>query len=148
VIVRADIPRFDPPLRALAERACLANGVGEGGVEHLRGLCGRWDILVLIGVEDGQPVGLLVCELPNPFMLLPLISFAYNEGHMETGQEMFRGAREWVQAHGYSKVTMLNRSRAQTDVWARGVEIRLRAKEVARASMITVELNHDERRRE
>lgn len=148
MIYRVQHPGFfnDPQARQLAERACIECGINpKAGSEHLVGLCGHWNMLVLVAAEDGEPVGLLVCELPNPFMLHPVISLAYNRGSMDTGKQMFDVARQFLQETGNTRVSMLNRSRQRTDVWAHGAEIRLRAKEVARASMITLELREDGR---
>ena len=149
MISRVELPQLlnIHSLHELARRAVAACGLGEDAVAHLQGMCGHWDKLVLVAIEQERPVGLLCVELPNPFMLHPQITLAYNEGSMETGNELFASARAYVAAHGFTQVGMTNRSRAPDDVWARGVEIRLRAKEVHRTSRITVEFNHDAGRR-
>lgn len=145
MISRIELPQLlnIHPLRELARRACASVGRGEDAVEHLQGMCGHWDRLVLVAFEQERPVGLLCVELPNPFMLHPIISLAYNEGSLETGKELCAGAKTYVQAHGYTSVTFVNGSRAPDAVYVRNAEIRLRAKEVHRTSMITMEFNHD-----
>lgn len=151
MIYRAQHPHFfaSPEMRQLAERACIECGIDpKAGVDHLIGLCGHWNVVVLVAVENKEPVGLVVCELPNAFMLHPLISLAYNRGSFEAGKQLFEVVRQFLKETGNTRVSMLNRSRQRTDVWAHGAEIRLKAKEVNRASMITLELTDDERRGE
>lgn len=146
MIYRVCMPRIFcvPELRELGERACRACGIDpQCGVAHLSTLCGHWDHLVVVGFEDDDPVGIMVAELPNPFSQDPLISLVYNEGSMETGTEMFAAVRHFIEGAGYSRVAMINQSRAPDKIWARGVEIRLRARPVARATRLTVEFKKD-----
>lgn len=133
-------------LRTLAERACQECGVSMvTGPDYIAGMCGHWNTCVIAGLEQEEPVALMIAELPTPFMLHPSIPLAYNRGSTELGAEMFMILREFVQGSGYTRVQMQNQSRARDDVWARGCEIRLRAKEVKRTSGIILELQQDGR---
>lgn len=131
-------------VRELGERACRECGISpQCGVAHLSNMCGHWDKLVLLGYEGDDPVAIMAVELPNPFSQDPLIPLVYNEGSMETGNDLFAMARAYIEGAGYSKVAMINRSRAPDEIWERGIEIRLRARPVNRATRLTVEFKND-----
>lgn len=146
MIYRVGFPHYFQiiAVRELAERACRACGISpQCGTAHLSSMCGHWDKLVLIGYEGDVPVSLMAIELPNPFSQDPIISLVYNEGSMETGEEMFVSARAYIEGAGYSRVAMINRSRVSDEIWGRGIEIRLRARPVDRATRLTVEFKQD-----
>lgn len=135
-----------PNLRILAERACQECGVSMvTGPDFIAGMCGHWNTCVIAGLEQEEPVALMIAELPTPFMLHPAIPLAYNRGSTELGAEMFKVLRQFILSSGYTRVQMQNQSRARDDVWVRGCEIRLRAKEVKRTSGITLEFQQDGR---
>lgn len=111
--------------------------------EYVNGLCGRPDVLVLIGAESERLCALMITEQPsNPLMLLPWVTLAYNRGSPAFGDAVVRVATAWLREQGWDRFRFLNNSGRPDRVYER--TLRPHGSVVERQTVLTVELKKEE----
>lgn len=118
-------------------------GYPAGFAAYVNSLCGRPEVLVLLGAAGDDLKALLITELPtNPLMLLPWVTLAYNAGTPQLGDAVVRVATRWLREQGWQSFRFLNNSGRSDAAYER--TLRPHGRVVQCQSCLTVKLHKEE----